>query len=184
MNATYNTLINMAIPSSKALGISHEPNTLTLGIYHAIHQRAYVLLYSHEVCQLFRFLTLCYPHPPSNYISVNMSSPMDLSHPLPTPYPKKSLYDPPIRILVDTRIHLLQGDTNEERNTFLINHICQLHWHTEFIPSKHRRYAFSTERFPIESTRCLFLVDCGQTASKEEDEDVPVVYYKWTGEFL
>ncbi|PYH34511.1 uncharacterized protein BO87DRAFT_396804 [Aspergillus neoniger CBS 115656] len=113
-----------------------------------------------------------------------MSSPMDLSHPLPTPYPKKSLYDPPIRILVDTRIHLLPGDTNEDRNTFLINHICHLHWHTEFIPSKHRRYAFSTERYPIESTRCLFLVDCGQTASKEEDEDVPVVYYKWTGGYL
>ncbi|GKZ85405.1 hypothetical protein AnigIFM56816_011176 [Aspergillus niger] len=103
---------------------------------------------------------------------------------LSTPYPKKSLYAPPIRILVDTRIHLLPGDTNEDRNSYLINHICQLHWHTRFTPTKYRRYAFSTERYPTESTRCLFLVDYGHTASKEEDEDVPVVYYSWTGENL
>ncbi|GKZ30741.1 hypothetical protein AbraIFM66950_010084 [Aspergillus brasiliensis] len=107
-----------------------------------------------------------------------MSSTMNL------PYPKKSLYAAPIRILVDTRIHLLPGDTNEDRNTYLINHICHLHWLAEFNPIQHRRYAFSTDRFPTESTRCLFLVDYGHTSSKNEDEDVPVVYYKWTGENL
>ncbi|KAI9740965.1 MAG: hypothetical protein M1818_004571 [Claussenomyces sp. TS43310] len=104
---------------------------------------------------------------------------------MPTSKMEKSMLTPsrpkpPIRILVQTLTHLIPGRDSFERIFFILNGICQNHWNCDF-KGPQFRYAVYNGRFGLNNQRCFFLVDHGES---ENDDDVPVLYYEWTGESL
>lgn len=88
--------------------------------------------------------------------------------------------EPPVRVLVQTLTHLVPGDDGIEREQFILNRICQYHWNCDFQAPKFR-YASYDANFAFNSRRCFFLVDYGEA---ENDDDVPVLPYEWTGQCL
>lgn len=88
--------------------------------------------------------------------------------------------EPPVRILVQTLTHLVPGNDNFERTDFILNRICQHHWNCDFSVPKFRWAAYN-DQFAFNNRRCFFLVDYGES---QNDDDVPVLSYKWTGESL
>ncbi|KAK2765339.1 hypothetical protein FQN54_008185 [Arachnomyces sp. PD_36] len=89
---------------------------------------------------------------------------------------------PPIRILVQTFTHLVPGNGGEEKETFILDRICQHHWNRDFDP---REFAYSSynAKFAFNNRRCFFLVDYGDS-TKYNNDDVPILSYEWTGESL
>ncbi|KAF2785783.1 hypothetical protein K505DRAFT_290765 [Melanomma pulvis-pyrius CBS 109.77] len=88
--------------------------------------------------------------------------------------------EPPVRILVETLTHLVPGNGSYERTYAILHRICQHHWDCDFTVPKFR-YATYNCQFAINNRRCFFLVDYGKS---QNDDDVPVLYYEWTGETL
>lgn len=87
---------------------------------------------------------------------------------------------PPVRVLVQTLTHLVPGGDSIERTDFILNRMCQHHWACDFQSSKFRWTSYNDD-FALDNRRCFFLVDYGES---ENDDDVPVLPYEWTGESL
>jgi hypothetical protein len=85
----------------------------------------------------------------------------------------------PKRILVQTKTHLVPGGDYGERCYFILDRICQLHWNRDFVFGEDRWNSYGA-RFGYDNRTCYFLVDHGQSI----DDDVPVVWYQWTGKSL
>jgi hypothetical protein len=83
----------------------------------------------------------------------------------------------PQRILVQTETHLVPGDDYHQRCLFLLDLICQLHWNRDFDPDQDRWSVYGAW-FGYVNRPCYFLVDHGQTLN---DDDVPILWYEWTG---
>lgn len=86
----------------------------------------------------------------------------------------------PVRILAQTLTHLVPGRDNFERTDFILNRICREHWDCDFSVPKFR-WASHNDQFAFDNRRCFFLVDYGEA---QNDDDVPVLCYEWTGEIL
>jgi hypothetical protein len=86
----------------------------------------------------------------------------------------------PKRILVQTKTHLVPGDEYGKRCYFILDLVCQHHWNRNFVFGEDRWNSYGTE-FGYDNRTCYFLVDHGQSAT---DDDVPVIWYQWTGESL
>jgi hypothetical protein len=86
----------------------------------------------------------------------------------------------PKRILVQTETHLVPGDDYGKRCYFMLDLVCQHHWNRNFVFGEDRWNSYGTQ-FGYNNRTCYFLVDHGQSAT---DDDVPVVWYQWTGESL
>ena len=84
----------------------------------------------------------------------------------------------PLRILVQTKTHLVQGADYHEKKWFILDMICQHHWKRDYIPVRDRWSAHGT-KFGLTNRRCYFLLDHGETL---DDNTVPVLWYEWTGE--
>lgn len=87
---------------------------------------------------------------------------------------------PPIRILVQTLTYLLPGTDNYDRTFFILKLICQRHWGCDF-ESPRFSWASYNDQFAFNNRRCFFLIDHGES---DNDDEVPVFYYEWTGEVL
>lgn len=88
--------------------------------------------------------------------------------------------EPPVRILVQTLTHLVPGSGNMERSFFMLDRMCQHHWNCDFEAPRFRWASYNAQ-FASNNRRCFFLVDYGES---DNDEDVPVLPYEWTGESL
>jgi hypothetical protein len=88
--------------------------------------------------------------------------------------------EPPVRILVQTLTHLVPGKDHFERSDFILNHMCQHHWNCDFSVPKFRWAAYN-DQLAFNNRRCFFLADYGES---QDDNNVPVLSYEWTGESL
>ena len=86
----------------------------------------------------------------------------------------------PKRILVQTKTHLVPGDDYHARCMFMLNLICQHHWNHNFDLDQDRWNVYGAQ-FGYDNRSCYFLVDHGRSPT---DDDVPVLWYQWTGESL
>ncbi|KAI0442304.1 hypothetical protein F4803DRAFT_519601 [Xylaria telfairii] len=104
----------------------------------------------------------------------------------PEPEPVLGVPDP-VRILVETATHLVPGHVYTERVKCMRNIICQHHWSRDFDSEKDRCYVYGLGGVQLNSEGergrvCFFLVDSGQTSSKNENP--PMMRYRWTGKHL
>jgi hypothetical protein len=103
--------------------------------------------------------------------------------------PDQSPADPiptgPLRILVQTKTHLVPGDFYGDKIERMRNLICQQVWGRDYIAGSDRWNSYGTE-FGYENRTCFFLVDCGMTAEYGEPptDDPKVIWYRWTGDTL
>ncbi|KAK2739594.1 hypothetical protein FQN57_006556 [Myotisia sp. PD_48] len=88
--------------------------------------------------------------------------------------------DPPIRILVETVTGLVPGKGDFDRTFFILDHICQYHWNCDFKTPEFRWMSYNAF-YAFPNKRCFFVVDHGKS---ENDDDVPILCYRWTGEAL
>lgn len=105
--------------------------------------------------------------------------------------PDQPLLQPsPVRVLVQTLTHLVPSDRviyKPERNIggdklwSMYHRICQHQWGCEFQPDVHRWYSYGDDQFGYNNRPCFFLIDYG---TAEDDENVPILPYEWTGEEL
>ena len=84
----------------------------------------------------------------------------------------------PVRILVQTKTHLVPGDKYAERIERMQNLICQHHWNRDFDWDQDRWNLYGAD-FGFDDRTCYFLMDHG-----ESHTDPPVLWYSWTGESL
>ncbi|KAI1486683.1 hypothetical protein F5X96DRAFT_673410 [Biscogniauxia mediterranea] len=84
-----------------------------------------------------------------------------------------------LRILVQSKTHLIPGHDYHERCTYMRNLICQHVWGRNYDYDQDRWNTYGTD-FAYEGKTCFFLVDHGNSPS----EDVPIFWYIWTGESL
>jgi hypothetical protein len=88
----------------------------------------------------------------------------------------------PARILVSTATHLVPGDGYFAKTEFMQNLISQYHWSRDFEWSSDRFEAYNAE-FGYDNRTCYFLIDHGQSPDGNDDV-VPILWYRWTGESL
>ncbi|VUC32224.1 unnamed protein product [Clonostachys rosea] len=86
-----------------------------------------------------------------------------------------------VRILLQTIAHLVPGSDREEKLTFIDNLICRHFWKRDFDRDQERRF-FYHDCFGLDNVECFFLVDHHGYDHTVEEEMVPVLWYKWTGE--
>lgn len=90
--------------------------------------------------------------------------------------------DAPVRIVVQTKTHLVPGKDFYERQDFMLNLICQRHWNRDMQYGPHGdRWDLYGGMFGYHNRSCFFLVDHG---TADDDDAVPVLRYHWTGKFL
>lgn len=83
------------------------------------------------------------------------------------------------RILVQTKTHLVSGSSWNDRCDRVRNRICQHIWKRDFDWNQDRFHVYGGD-FAYENLRCFVLVDNGIFTS----DDIPVLWYKWTGASL
>lgn len=88
---------------------------------------------------------------------------------------------PPMRVLVQTLMHLVSGTDNMNKCDFIFNRICQHQWNCDFEPGKVHRCATYNDVFAFANRCYFFLLDVGKF---DNDDDVPVICYEWTEESL
>ncbi|CAH0001000.1 unnamed protein product [Clonostachys byssicola] len=88
-----------------------------------------------------------------------------------------------VRILLQTITHLVPGSDRAEKLDFIDNLICQHLWKRNFDNTQERRY-FYHDYFGLDNVECYFLIDHHGHDHTVEEEKVPVLWYKWTGESL
>lgn len=88
-----------------------------------------------------------------------------------------------LRILLQTITHLVPGFDREEKLNFFTNKICQLHWKRDVDFDQHRIW-LSGDNFGLKNMECLIIIDHHGCDHTIEEEKVPVVWYRWTGEYL
>lgn len=91
----------------------------------------------------------------------------------------------PVRILVQTRTHLVPGDVYGEKIEYMRNMICQHAWNRNYIRGPDRWNCYGAD-FGYPDRTCYFLVDHGMTAEHGQppSENPPVLWYRWTGDSL
>ncbi|KAK2605552.1 hypothetical protein N8I77_008381 [Diaporthe amygdali] len=91
----------------------------------------------------------------------------------------------PVRILVQTRTHLVPGDVYGEKIEYMRNMICQHVWNRKYIRGPDRWNCYGAD-FDYPDRTCYFLVDHGMTAEHGQtpNENPPVLWYRWTGDSL
>ncbi|KAI5859767.1 hypothetical protein GGS23DRAFT_259632 [Durotheca rogersii] len=84
----------------------------------------------------------------------------------------------PLRVVLQTKTHLVPGDEFSERCRNMKNLICRHLWDRDF---DHRRDRWSSHlaNFGYDNRTCYFLLDHGQCTGGEAA--VPVLWFKWTG---
>lgn len=90
--------------------------------------------------------------------------------------------DAPVRIVVQTKTHLVPGKDYYKRTDFMLNLICQQHWHRDmqFGPQSDRWDLYGG-MFGYDNRDCFFPLDHGKA---DDDDAVPVLRYHWTGDRL
>jgi hypothetical protein len=82
-----------------------------------------------------------------------------------------------VRILVQTRTHLLPGADYYEKLNFMLDLICNHVWGRRFITRRDRFHLYGPP-FGRKNHRFYFVVDHGQA---RDDSTVPVLWYQFTG---
>jgi hypothetical protein len=82
-----------------------------------------------------------------------------------------------VRVLVQTRTHLIPGEDYYEKLNFMLDLICEHMWGRAFLNRRDRFYLYGGP-FGCKNRRCYFLVDHGQA---RDDSTVPVLWYRFTG---
>jgi hypothetical protein len=88
----------------------------------------------------------------------------------------------PVRILVSTATHLVPGDGFFARTDFMANLISQHHWNYDFEWKCDRFESYNAD-FGYDNRACYFLFDHGQSPVGNDDV-VPILWYRWTGQTL
>jgi hypothetical protein len=83
----------------------------------------------------------------------------------------------PKRILVQTKTHLVPGKDFDEKLMFMLDRICQHHWHRKY-DFKQDRWSTHGCRFGYPNRTCYFLLDSGESTN---DDTVEVLWYLFTG---
>lgn len=89
--------------------------------------------------------------------------------------------DEPLRILVETKTHLVPGQWFADKMDNILNLICQYHWNRD-LDRKSERWNAHDNYFGYRDRTCYFVVDHfhGDPASQQPT----ILWYKWTGECL
>lgn len=91
--------------------------------------------------------------------------------------------DEPVRVLVQTKTHLVPGEDHNAKWQFMTNQIALHHWGSKF--QKDDRCNEYGTQYAYKNRRCFFLVDHGTSPIGSDDPfHVPIVRYEWTGEEL
>ncbi|RMJ15869.1 hypothetical protein CDV36_004475 [Fusarium kuroshium] len=88
-----------------------------------------------------------------------------------------------VRILLQSVTHLVPGSDRGEKLDFVQNTVCQHHWQRDFDRSQERWYSRG-DYFGLKNRKCYFIIDHHGQDHTIEEEEVPVLWYKWTGESL
>ncbi|PKK53723.1 hypothetical protein CI102_2381 [Trichoderma harzianum] len=88
-----------------------------------------------------------------------------------------------VRIFLESVTHLVPGRDRDEKLSFIKNIVCQLHWKRDFDWSQERMYPYGDD-FGLKNRNCFFLIDHHGDDHTAQEESVPVIWYKWTGESL
>ncbi|KEY71903.1 hypothetical protein S7711_11474 [Stachybotrys chartarum IBT 7711] len=88
-----------------------------------------------------------------------------------------------VRILLQTLTHLVPGEDRGEKLDFIENLIAQHHWKRDFDRDQERLFLYHDD-FGLDNIRCYFLIDHHGYDHTVEEEIVPVLWYKWTGQSL
>lgn len=87
----------------------------------------------------------------------------------------------PVRILVQTKMHLIPSNDPAIKTRFILDKVCRDRWNHSYQNSNLSHWGSYNSRFSFVNRRCYFVIDHGEAASVD---DVPVVWYKWTGKAL
>ena len=82
-----------------------------------------------------------------------------------------------VRVLVQTRTHLLRGENYYDKLNFILDMVCEFLWGRFFLPQKDRFHVYGPP-FSRINRRVHFLVDHGQAY---DDSTVPVLWYRYNG---
>ncbi|RSL72946.1 hypothetical protein CEP53_000948 [Fusarium sp. AF-6] len=85
-----------------------------------------------------------------------------------------------VRILLQSATDLVPGSDRGEKLTFVQNIVCQHHWQRDFDRSQERWYSHGDD-FGLKNRKCYFIIDHHGQDHTIEEEEVPVLWYKWTG---
>ncbi|CAH0047125.1 unnamed protein product [Clonostachys solani] len=88
-----------------------------------------------------------------------------------------------VRILLQTVTHLVPGSERHEKLDFVLNIVCQHHWQRDF-DFEQERWSSYRDDFGLDKRRCFFLIDHHGYDHTIQEEQVPVIWYEWTGESL
>ncbi|EHK26893.1 uncharacterized protein TRIVIDRAFT_62694 [Trichoderma virens Gv29-8] len=88
-----------------------------------------------------------------------------------------------VRVLLESVTHLVPGSDRDEKLSFVKNIVCQRHWKRDFDRSQERMYPYG-DFFGLKNRNCFFLIDHHGHDHTVQEEEVPVIWYKWTGESL
>ncbi|KAK3898756.1 hypothetical protein C8A05DRAFT_47009 [Staphylotrichum tortipilum] len=88
--------------------------------------------------------------------------------------------DRPVRVLVQTRTHLVPGDKSDQwRGVKMQDLICQQVWKRDFDKFRERAWNYHCH-WAIDNVECWFLVD-HHGPDPTLPPDPPVIWYRWTG---
>mgnify|MGYP005988769447 FL=1 len=87
-------------------------------------------------------------------------------------------------MFLETVTHLVPGNDRGEKLQFVQNIVCNHIWQRDFDRDQDRMWPRG-DKFGLENRNCYFVIDHhGHDHTIEEDITVPVVRYRWTGQFL
>lgn len=103
----------------------------------------------------------------------------------PDQSPSEPIPTGPLRVLVQTKTHLVPGECYGDKTVLMRDLICQHVWGRDFVMITDRWDDYGTE-FGHYNQTCYFLVDTGMTAAHGETPpvDPEVIWYRWTGDTL
>ena len=91
--------------------------------------------------------------------------------------------DSPVRVLVQTRTHLVPGHKYGDigkRIDDMQNLICQHVWQRDYDEKRERAWKYRCE-LAVDNVQCWFLIDHHGPDPTSPPPDPPVVWYSWTG---
>lgn len=88
-----------------------------------------------------------------------------------------------MRILLQTVTHLVPGNDYGEKITFIQNLVRHHQWQRDYDVDQERWYPYR-DYFGLPNRRCFFLIDHHGHDHTVEEEKVPMLWYRWTGEAL
>lgn len=101
-----------------------------------------------------------------------------------TPQPVAESAQGKVRIVLESVTHLiLPGSDRDEKIRFIKHLVCQRQWSRDFDRNQERIYMHG-DYFGLENRKCFFLIDHHGYDHIAQEEKVPIIWYKWTGESL